>query len=309
MNYKIDIVNAQTNSLKPLGAVIHNDAGSMTPFQYIEWLKGRDLELGFAHFYINRNENYQAMETNRVAWHCGNSWGNGNLLSYEVCESFSASDTDFLANEEAVFQQVAKDFKLYAITPNRDTVRLHKEFFNTACPHRSWDLHGKELNAVKDYFISRVAHYMGLIKPETIIPVGGISVGTNIYANFGSLVDSSVKPSPGPIGPVNSAWVTDFIPGRPSPYEISRDGKVAGYTARANISRVNQLPANSIPEGSNVTCYRNSVSADRTALNPTGYQTYWVAQYLDGGKKAPYRLVKNGMTAGFADRDNIQLVN
>ena len=152
------------------GAVIHNDYGRMTPKQYVAWLKTRNLELGIAHYYGNRNQMARVVDTNKVAWHTASEEGNGHYIGYEVCESLSASDADFLANEEAVFKQVAEDFKFYGITPNRNTVRLHKEFTITSCPHRSWELHGRELNAVKDYFISRIKSYMQSVSPTTDLP-------------------------------------------------------------------------------------------------------------------------------------------
>ena len=153
------------------GAVIHNDYGRMTPKQYVAWLKTRNLELGIAHYYGNRNQMVRVVDTNKVAWHTASEEGNGHYIGYEVCESLSASDADFLANEEAVFKQVAEDFKFYGITPNRNTVRLHKEFTSTSCPHRSWELHGRELNAVKDYFISRIkAHMASIVGTPTPTP-------------------------------------------------------------------------------------------------------------------------------------------
>ena len=152
------------------GAVIHNDYGRMTPKQYVAWLKTRDLELGIAHYYGNRNQMARVIDTNKVGWHTASDEGNGHYIGYEVCESLSASDADFLANEEAVFKQVAEDFKFYGIAPNRNTVRLHKEFTSTSCPHRSWELHGRELNAVKDYFISRIKSYMQSVVTTTDLP-------------------------------------------------------------------------------------------------------------------------------------------
>ena len=142
------------------GVVIHNDAGSRNGKQYVEWLKNRDLTLGIAHWYIDRNYSAQVIENTNIGWHTANQEGNGHYIGYEVCESMSTSDEDFLKNEEEVFRQVAKDMKSLGITPNRDTVRLHKEFSSTTCPHRSWDLHGQTVDSVKDYFISRIQHYM-----------------------------------------------------------------------------------------------------------------------------------------------------
>ena len=59
------------------------------------------------------------------------------------------------ANEQMTFKQVAEDMKFWGMQPNRDTVRLHKEFVPTACPHRSWELHGKETNAVKTILLAK----------------------------------------------------------------------------------------------------------------------------------------------------------
>ncbi|MFC0727711.1 peptidoglycan recognition protein family protein [Enterococcus faecalis] len=153
-------------NITPKGVVIHNDAGSIyaTAAQYVNALavmSPTQLANGFAHYYIDRNTIARVEDTFNAAWHTANSDGNLNYVGYEVCQSMGASDADFLANEQMTFKQVAEDMKFWGIQPNRDTVRLHKEFVPTACPHRSWELHGKETNAVKDYFISQIKKYMG----------------------------------------------------------------------------------------------------------------------------------------------------
>ena len=84
----------------------------------------------------------------------------------------SASDAQFLKNEQSVFQFTAEKFKEWGLTPNRKTVRLHMEFVPTACPHRSMVLHtgwnpitqGRPtqaiMNKLKDYFIKQIKNYM-----------------------------------------------------------------------------------------------------------------------------------------------------
>lgn len=144
------------------GVVIHNDAGSMSAEQYVNWLANKTakgLEAGFAHYYIDRNTIARTEDTYNGAWHTANYDGNMNYIGYEVCQSMSASDKDFLANEQMVFKQAAEDLKYYKLPVNRNTVRLHREFVPTSCPHRSWELHGKSVNAVKDYFISQIKKY------------------------------------------------------------------------------------------------------------------------------------------------------
>lgn len=164
---------AGSRGADPSGAIIHNDYGSMSPHDYIPWLERRrdrgDSDLGFAHYYGNRNIMARVENTYNAAWHAGNPIGNKWYLGYEVCESYDeqyvkVDDATFILNENAVLRQVAEDFHFYGLTPNRETIRLHKEFTNTTCPHRSWKLHGYSVNSVKDYFIGKVKHYMSLGK-------------------------------------------------------------------------------------------------------------------------------------------------
>ncbi len=150
---------------KVKGVVIHNDAGSVyaTAKHYLtalERMNNNQLANGFAHYYIDRNTIVRTEDTYNRAWHTANSDGNANYIGYEVCQSIGASEKDFLANEQAVFKQVADDLKYYGLPANRNTVRLHREFVATACPHRSWELHGESVNGVKDYFIAEIKKYM-----------------------------------------------------------------------------------------------------------------------------------------------------
>lgn len=155
------------------GIVIHNDYGSMTPSQYLPWLYARENNgthvNGWASVYVNRNEVLWYHPTDYIEWHCGNQWANANLIGFEVCESYPGriSDKLFLENEEATLKVAADVMKSYGLPVNRNTVRLHNEFFGTSCPHRSWELHvGKgapyttaNINRMKDYFIKRIKHY------------------------------------------------------------------------------------------------------------------------------------------------------
>lgn len=152
---------------KPTFVIIHNDAGSInaSASYYRNWLPNHEADLGFAHVYIAKDGKYQADDFDNIAWHSGNSFANEWALSWEVCQSMGASDAEFEAVEEAVFQDVAAAMKKYGLTPNRVTVRLHKEYSATSCPHRSWDLHGSAINAVQDYFIAGIKKYMGNENP------------------------------------------------------------------------------------------------------------------------------------------------
>ncbi|HFU4203829.1 TPA: N-acetylmuramoyl-L-alanine amidase [Streptococcus suis] len=147
-----------------LGVVIHNDAGSRTPEQYVKWLGPRNKVLGIAHYYITREAIARVLNTNEVGYHTGDYYGNTHYIGYEVCQSISATDDEFLANEDMTLMQATEDLIYYGLPINADTVRLHHEFVPTSCPHRSLALHGNTTSSVKDHFIKRMQYFASLGK-------------------------------------------------------------------------------------------------------------------------------------------------
>ena len=179
-----DIINGKAGKRpgNPKGGVFHNDYGAMTPQQYIAWLIARRKEgrlgLGFAPYYINSAAILRADNTGNRAYHTANNEGNTWYLGYEVTQSYYGiiSDKEFIKNEDMTLRQMAEDFHFYKLKPNRTTIRLHSEFSATSCPHRSWELHGKSTNALKDYLIVKVTRYMSLGKTvEEMLKKEGVS--------------------------------------------------------------------------------------------------------------------------------------
>ena len=142
--------------------VIHNDAGSMTPKQYIDWLRYRDKALGIAHYYCNRNTIARVVDTVNMGYHTGDWWSNCRSIGYEVCESLKVSDEEFLQNEDVTLMQATEDLLFYGLPINTNTVRLHHEFVPTTCPHRSMELHGNSTESVKEYFVNRMRYFATL---------------------------------------------------------------------------------------------------------------------------------------------------
>lgn len=138
----------------PVGVCFHNDAGSASANVgfYGGWLPNHNPESGFAHAYVAEDGILQAEDLTNKAWHCGDSYGNANFLSVEICQSMGDKNI-FLSNEQKALDLVADWFRLYAWTPDKNTVRIHKQFSSTACPHRSCELHG---DACVEYFISEL---------------------------------------------------------------------------------------------------------------------------------------------------------
>nr|DAU89021.1 MAG TPA: Endolysin [Caudoviricetes sp.] len=142
--------------------VIHNDAGSMTPEQYIDWLRYRRRDLGIAHYYCNRDCIARVVDTFNIGYHTGDWWSNCRSIGYEVCESMKVSDEEFLKNEDMTLMQATEDLIYYGLPINTNTVRLHHEFVPTTCPHRSMELHGNSTESVKEYFVNRMRYFATL---------------------------------------------------------------------------------------------------------------------------------------------------
>ena len=142
--------------------VIHNDAGYMTPTEYIEWLRYREKSLGIAHYYCNRDTIVRVVDTYNIAYHTGDWWSNIRSIGYEVCESMKVTDEEFLQNEDITLMQATEDLLYYGLPITMDTVRLHHEFVPTSCPHRSLALHGGTTESVKEYFVTRMNEFAKL---------------------------------------------------------------------------------------------------------------------------------------------------
>ena len=153
----MNITNAGVRGHNPTGVVIHNDAGSngANAGFYNNWLPTHNPENGFAHVYIASDGRLQASDFSNMAWHCANSYGNANYASWEVCQS-EGDLNQFLRNEQAVLDDVAKYMKQWGLTPNHDTVKLHQELSSTSCPRRSVEAHGGTVESCRSYFIAEL---------------------------------------------------------------------------------------------------------------------------------------------------------
>lgn len=190
---------------KPKGIVLHNDAGSVgaTAEAYHRGLVNAPLsrlEAGIAHSYISDNIVYQALPESRIGWHTANQNGNKNYYGIEICQSIGASDKAFLANEQAAFQEAARLLNKWGLKANRNTCRLHMEFSQTSCPHRSMKLHtgfdpvtqGVPSQAtqikLKDYFIKQIRAYQ-----DGKIPTATVSKKSSASSNTKSTVAGAWK--------------------------------------------------------------------------------------------------------------------
>ena len=185
--------------------IMHNDAGSMSAESYISWLQGRydsgKADLGFAHYYIDRNTIVRVEETYNGSWSCLNYDANMNSLGYEVAQQFSTSDDEFIENENMVLMQMAEDMLFYGLTPNYDNIKFHNEFSSTSCPARSLELHGGDNDSLRDYVIEKITYYQSLgstvqemIDNDTVQEIGWIkSIDGWQYRDENGLVKNDWK--------------------------------------------------------------------------------------------------------------------
>ncbi|CRV35082.1 SH3 domain-containing protein [Staphylococcus saprophyticus] len=106
----------------------------------------------------------------------------------------------FLANEQASFQEAARLLNKWGLKANRNTIRLHMEFSQTSCPHRSMKLHtgfdpvtqGVPSQAIKlklkDYFIKQIRAYQA-----GKVPTATVSNKTSSASNTKSTVAGAWK--------------------------------------------------------------------------------------------------------------------
>ena len=265
------------------GVVIHNDAGSAgaTAFWYVDWLAQRNKELGIAHYYIDRYTIFRAVDTYKIAYHTGDgvtrTSGNGNYIGYEVCQSMGASDVDFIANENMALMQVAEDMLFYKLPVNRDTVRLHREFIRTDCPHRSWDLHGESLNSVKDYFIAKIKHYQSL----------GNTVDEMIAKENGTAVKQTPTPQP-------------TVAPKPAPTASVKEYTEYGtFTATENIYLRNEPNLNGRTQG--MYYVGESVKYDSVRIDVDGFVWIsWISASTGIRRWMPTGETVNGKRSGNA---------
>lgn len=242
--------------------VIHNDAGSMTPEQYVNWLVNRDKSLGIAHYYCNRNTIARVIDTFNIGYHTGDWWSNCRSIGYEVCESMKVSDEEFLRNEDMTLMQATEDLIYYGLPINTSTVRLHHEFVPTTCPHRSMELHGNSTESVKEYFVNRMRYFatlgntvdemLGQVSEEPTVQET-VKAETTIQKSSGKSVDEVAQEV------LQGVWGNGQ-----ERYDILTN---AGYNAQEVQDKVNSILSGETPS--------NSANSDLDSLAQEVLQGLW----------------------------------
>lgn len=142
------------------------------------------------------------------------------------------NESTYLANEQKAFKLAAELCKKYGLNPASAVFPLHRELSSTSCPHRAWDLHGKGLVAIKQYFVDQIKKYYN-----------GDSTSNN---NSGSS-NSTVKPS------------TPSV--KPNTNKISEDGMFGPSTANKAMKYEGITPDDEISHQYRQACNKNLYAA------------------------------------------------
>ena len=259
--------------------VIHNDAGSMTPEQYVNWLRNRDKSLGIAHYYCNRNTIARVIDTFNIGYHTGDWWSNCRSIGYEVCESLKVSDEEFLQNEDVTLMQATEDLLYYGLPINTNTVRLHHEFVPTTCPHRSLELHGGTTESVKNYFVSRMKYFASLGKTVDEM-LGQVESEPTVQETV-----KAEKPTQQPSGKSVDEVAQEVLQGQWGNGQERYDSLTnAGYNAQAVQDRVNSIlngetPSNSASANSDLDSVAQEVLQGQWGNGQERYESLTSAGY------------------------------
>jgi N-acetylmuramoyl-L-alanine amidase CwlA len=192
MKFYKGIAGKRQSKLK--GVMLHNDAGSASATRefYGSWLKTRDATLGFAHAYVTSTGTLLLEDEANRAWHSGSSVGNNDYYSIEICQS-KADKNIFIANELRAIKLAAEVLQRNGLKANADTVKFHREFYATECPHRSWELRGKNLAKVKAYYIAEINKFITPTKAPATPKVGRYQTTDNLNIRTGAGLNFRVK--------------------------------------------------------------------------------------------------------------------
>lgn len=174
--HELDVCGGVAGKLSSVkGVMMHNTADIIRALKHAERLKNMSftqLMAGFAHYYIDHEDDVRTEQTFNATYHAANQVGNYNYISIEIVGDKDGDLVQFLQAEQNAFWRAAIELRYYKLPVNRNTVRLHCELdvgTYTECPKRSMIEHGdwnstnrqpqEAINKVKDYFIKEIKKY------------------------------------------------------------------------------------------------------------------------------------------------------
>lgn len=113
------------------GIVIHNTWNDATAKAERNYMVGNKKPTGF-HIVVDDKEALQLIPFERIAYHCGNNYGNKNYIGMEICYSRSGGEKFEKAEDNAI--DITADI-LIEKGWTTDDIKFHKDFANKNCPN------------------------------------------------------------------------------------------------------------------------------------------------------------------------------
>lgn len=264
---------------KPTSITVHNTANDATAENEIKYMITNDNKVSF-HYAVDDKEIVQGIADNRNAWHCGNTTGNRNSLSVEICYSKSGGDK-FTKAEENAAEFIASKLKQYSLKVSN--VTTHKAWNGKDCPHRT-------LSLGWDRFIKMIQKYYD-----------GSASSSNSSSNTSSSgAGSSNSTSSSSSSTYTGSSVVDYLKSIGQDSSLSARKKLAAQygispytgTASQNTKLLAALRGNGSASSSTATSSGNSSSTSQSLPNLKNYKG---TSIVDGLKSVGY-------DSGFASR-------
>lgn len=141
---------------KYTSVTLHNTGNDASAENEIKYMTTNSNKVSF-HYAVDDKEIVQGVPDDRNAWHCGNTVGNRNSLSIEVCYSKSGGDR-FTKAEQNAAEFVA--YKLKQAGLGIANLTTHKAWSGKNCPSRTLELGW-------DRFVAMVNKHMGGSAPSS----------------------------------------------------------------------------------------------------------------------------------------------
>lgn len=246
---------------KYTSVTLHNTGNDASAENEIKYMTTNNNKVSF-HYAVDDKEIVQGIPDDRNAWHCGNTVGNRNSLSIEVCYSKSGGDR-FTKAEQNAAEFVA--YKLKQAGLGIANLTTHKAWSGKNCPSRTLELGW-------DRFVAMVNTHMGGSAPSSNDSQQNTSSSGNPNSSYtGSSVVDYLKS----IGQESSLSARK---------KLAAQHGISPYTGTA--SQNSKLLA--ALRGSSTSSSSSSTSSTQTATGLPSLKNYKGTSIVDGLKSVGY---------------------
>ena len=159
-------IKAPYKRLKPTSITVHNTDNNAPAKNEVSYMIGNRNKVSF-HYAVDDKYVVKGVTDTRGCYHCGNSNGNKNSLSVEIC--YSTGDLKkFKASEANAALFIAKKLIQYDLTVN--DVYTHHHWNGKNCPARTMKLGWSRFKRMIKKEYNRLNKQPTPVKPAEVVP-------------------------------------------------------------------------------------------------------------------------------------------